>query len=263
MAQEGILYKDIRFPPKKIDFPSLYSNILTIKASPSYDADTEYMVAYYHFRYADFFLENQRKDAAKDELQKAIEIGNDNTLVLTNTAKYLGELDEVDEVIKIYEKLVSKNSANDTVHFNLGILLEGKGKNKEAIREYRNAIEKNPKYLQAILQLANLLEKEKQYKEMLEQYMNLENIHYETEYTIEKILYAAVHTQECQVAEMFYPKLNVTANFKVFANNIGICFAQKKEFDKAKNWWEKALEIDKNYDVARENLTRLESLPHP
>ena len=46
-------------------------------------------------------------------------------------------------------------------------------------------------------------------------------------------------------------------------NGLAILFAQAGRFDDARVQWEKALVIDPNYRVARENLRRLEQMPVP
>ncbi|MBI2617495.1 DUF2723 domain-containing protein [Candidatus Gottesmanbacteria bacterium] len=261
VLQEGILYKQRTFPPKSIDFPIFYKNILAINTIPYDDFDSTYMSAYYHFRFADQLISENKKEQALEELEKAKKIGNDNTLVLTNVAKYLGELGSKNEAIDIYRNLIDRNSANDVVHFNLAVLLEEKKEYDKASAEYKKSIDINPKNFQAIFRLAQLFELGKKYQEALDQYMSLVNLNYVTNYTIEKIVALATRTGQCDLAEMFYGRLSITSNFKVFANNIGICWAQKGEYNKAKIQWEKALEIDNSYDQPKENLKRLESLP--
>lgn len=261
VTQEGILYKDNRFNPKGISFEKEYNNILRVGKNSYNDFDTAYMTSYYYFRYADQLLTNHDVNQAIQKLEKAKEIGSDNSLVLTNVATYFGELGKIDEAIDIYQNIIAQNSANDVVRYNLALLLEGKDRKEEAISEYKKVLELNPKHLQAMYHLTLLLEQNKKYKEALDLYMRLENMNFENNYTIGKITTVAIYAGECQVAEMFYKKLDVTTNFKVIANNIGICWAQKKEYDKAKIWWEKSLEIDQNYIEPKNNLKQLQEIP--
>ena len=77
---------------------------------------------------------------------------------------------KVENKVALYRKVVSLDSSRFEAHYNLGLALERTGHGSEAETEYREALRLHPSYTPAALNLGALLYGEKRYREAIEVY---------------------------------------------------------------------------------------------
>src|SRR5215470_11818226 len=97
-------------------------------------------------------LEGKRKEALR-ELNIAIENGEDSAEVFAAKGHIQFELEQYEEAIKTYERLLGISPRHVTAHFNLGICHEKLGRWQEATTAFEKALETDPQRVEAHLGL--------------------------------------------------------------------------------------------------------------
>src|ERR1035438_7765515 len=97
-------------------------------------------------------LEGKRKEALR-ELNTAIENGEDTPEVFAAKGHIQFELEQYDDAIKTYEKLLTLAPRHQTANFNLGICYEKLGRWQEATDAFTKALEVEPQREEAQLGL--------------------------------------------------------------------------------------------------------------
>ena len=158
-------------------------------------------------------------------------------------------------------------------HLRFGDWLASQGRKPEALSEYNKAYTFGKNHTIALGNVAvtfwRIGEREKaktMYDELLKQdpfnTVALSNL---AQITVEEgdgkratDLLGQLERGLCVEAEEEYTQLlGATITDKVVLNNIGICYARKQDYPKAKSYWEKALTLDPGYAQAKENLKQL------
>ncbi len=97
-------------------------------------------------------LEGKRKEALR-ELNTAIESGEESTEILAAKGHIQFELEQFDDALKTYEKLLSVAPRHPTASFNLGICYEKLGRWQEATDSFQKALDTDPQRSEAQLGL--------------------------------------------------------------------------------------------------------------
>ena len=97
-------------------------------------------------------LEGKRKEALK-ELNSAIENGEETAEVFAAKGHVQFELEQYDDAMKTYEKLLAVAPRHPTANFNLGICYEKLGRWQEATEAFTKALETDPQREEAQLGL--------------------------------------------------------------------------------------------------------------
>ncbi|MBZ5606259.1 MAG: tetratricopeptide repeat protein, partial [Acidobacteriia bacterium] len=97
-------------------------------------------------------LEGKRKEALR-ELNTAIENGEETAEVFAAKGHVQFELEQYDDAIKTYEKLLSLAPRHPTANFNLGICYEKLGRWQEATDAFQKSLEIDPQREEAQLGL--------------------------------------------------------------------------------------------------------------
>src|ERR1700683_4795996 len=97
-------------------------------------------------------LEGKRKEALR-ELNTAIENGEETPEVLAAKGHIQFELEQFDDAVKTYEKLLGVSPRHPTGNFNLGICYEKLGRWQEATDAFNKAIDSDPQREEAQLGL--------------------------------------------------------------------------------------------------------------
>src|ERR1700686_5936884 len=95
-------------------------------------------------------LEGKRKEALR-ELNTAIESGEESVEILAAKGHVQFELEQYDDAVKTYEKLLSAVPQHPTANFNLGICFEKLGRWQEASDAFQKALEVDPQREEANL----------------------------------------------------------------------------------------------------------------
>ncbi len=97
-------------------------------------------------------LEGKRKEALK-EINTAIENGEESAEVLSAKGHIQFELEQYDDAVKTYERLLSMAPNHPTASFNLGICYEKAGRWQEATDSFTKALTSDPQRTEANLGL--------------------------------------------------------------------------------------------------------------
>lgn len=257
VAQEGILYKHRSVPTRQIEFSTEYKPIMSIENIPWRDDDLKYIIAYYHMRYADQLLAENKKDEAVRELETALSLASDTYLTLNQLGTYFGMMEQYERAEQIYRKALAINPGSGTATRNLGITLALLDRKDEALDVLLHAAEIDPYSQTSHLRVAELYEQKNDMKNALVYYLRASNI--APNQTIHsKVVLLSVKTGDCQQAQDVVQKIPTsTQGIVIMINNIGVCWAQKEKYEKARVAWETALNIDPTYQAAQDNINKL------
>ncbi len=274
----GVLYRLKEAQP--LNFGESYQNILNRTLTFVDDMGTNYIMAYYHIQYGDEFRVVNNYDQAKVEYEKAYQFGKLDTRILNNLSilfSFLGDKARAEEIL---HQSISLSFANQVAHNNLGSLLEDKRDDEGAEKAYLNALQVNPKYLPAILNLARFKEKKGLWESALNYYrqaylLNPADAKIEAkvremellqqkgaggEITYQQALDLAKGGKCREALPVFEALYDQEPNNVEVLNNIGVCAAYLADYQKAREAWEKVLEILPEHENATYNLNLLESM---
>src|ERR1700721_2058672 len=97
-------------------------------------------------------LEGKRKEALR-EINTAIESGEETAEILAAKGHVQFELEQFDDAVKTYEKLIAVVPNHPTASFNLGICYEKAGRWQDATDSFNRALSTDPQRLEAQLGL--------------------------------------------------------------------------------------------------------------
>ena len=97
-------------------------------------------------------LEGKHKEALQ-ELNTALENGEESTEIYSAKGHLQFELEQYDDAIKTYEKLLTLAPRHTTANFNLGICYEKLGRWNEATEAFQKALDADPNRNEAQLGL--------------------------------------------------------------------------------------------------------------
>lgn len=146
-----------------------------------------------------------------------------NNYELGNVHARLGEKDKA---FWMYQRALDANAGYDEIYFNRATLLMQMGKNDEAIANFRICLGINPTSHDAYNALAGLYFKD------LNRYRD-------------------------QVEPLYLKGLYMFPKDKDLWNNLGYFYTQESNWDKAAMAYQKSLEIDPQFELARQNLARV------
>jgi tetratricopeptide (TPR) repeat protein len=178
-----------------------------------------------YFKLGVLYYSLKRNEDALNSLQKAIELNPQFTTALAMILNIHIRNENFEEALQICERQKAKSGGNpsalSTIEYLEGSVFEAKGDTDKAVYQFNKAIETDPNILAPYASLANLYRRSGQLDEALKQY--------------EAILKKK-------------PK-NVGAHMAV-----GTIYDVQGKPDKAETSYRKALEIDKNFAPAANNL---------
>ncbi len=206
------------------------------------------------------------------------------------------------DAIRHFEQALNLEPNFAEAHYNLAnALAEVRGRSSDAIFHYEQALRIEPDSAPAHYGLANVLAFQPRraadavshyeaalriHPDFAEAHANLANVlvqipgrmtdaiaHYEAALRIDPNLawvhfnlglhLAQIPGRSADAIAHYEEALRLKPDYTDALNGLAILSAQAGRFDEARNRWLKALAIDPNYRVARENLRRLERMPAP
>ena len=146
-------------------------------------------------------------------------------------------------------------SRNSTAHYNLGLVLAGRGQADEAIGHYRKALKIEPDRLEAHNTLGNALAARGQADEAIAQYRQALEIKPNDVVAHNNLGYALAGRGQLDEAIGHYRKaLEIKPDDVVAHNNLGLALARRGRVDEAIFQYREALEIKPDYVKAYSNL---------
>ena len=210
---------------------------------------------------------NRNYKKAKEYYEKAIKLNPKFAEAYNNLAVLLFQyFKEYKTAKEYYEKAIKFKNKYSQAYFNLGNLLQHSyfKKYKEAKECYEKAIEFNPKFVEAYSLLSNLLlhhfKDSKKSIEYLEKGINqmpdIGKIKAEF-YNMLAISFQLKKEYE-KARENYEKAIKINPDIAEFYYGLAIVFHEIKEYEKAKENYEKAIEINPNLIQAKKNLIQLE-----
>ncbi len=166
------------------------------------------------------------------------------------------------EAFQLYADALRRKPKDAETHFSVAVALAGEaGKEAEAEKEYREALRLQPYHAPAEAGLADLLSGQPQRAAEAEAHfrraVELDPRSAKARYNYALWLEDSAGRLDEAAAE-YEAALRIDPGYARAHNNLGILFARRKEFAKAREHWEAAVRADANYADPRKNLRALE-----
>lgn len=187
----------------------------------------------------------QDYDTAVAKLTQAIQIAGDDALLYTKLAGVYSEMGEYEKALVIYAKVAEMRPSDAFIYISVGSIYENQGKYLEALESYNKALEIFPEYKYNYLNIANVQYQLRDYKSAIENYNKFLSTYTQHWEAREALANSYLSDGEAQQAVNEYENLysrNVSG-FKDYAN-YGIALFKIKNYEKAADMLEKAIEID-------------------
>ncbi len=217
-----------------------------------------------HNNYANLLQELNRKEEAEEHYKKAIEAEPKHALAHNNYANLLQELNRKEEAEEHYKKAIEAEPKHALAHNNYANLLQELNRKEEAEEHYKKAIEAEPKRALAHINYANLLRQNSQLLEAEKEVRIALQIEPENPYALG--ILGDILTDEglnFEEAEKAYLKainnrlpLGDSAISEIH-NNLGYVYTQLKQYNKARNEFNKAIALDPLNVKAIRNLRKV------
>ncbi|WP_455757085.1 tetratricopeptide repeat protein [Sulfurimonas sp.] len=141
-----------------------------------------------------------------------------------------------------YVDIINSDENNFDAYYNLGVIYKNKNDDQSSELFFKKAIELNPSYIDAYEKLADLYAKHSLQNEMIECFIKLGTIYFAQNEFLESI-------------EYFDKIISIDNNNFVAYNNLGSCYQQLNNIEKAKEFYLKSLKINPNYVSALYNIS--------
>lgn len=192
---------------------------------------------------------------AAEKLNQALQIVSDDPMLLTKLAGIYSEMDEYDKALEIYTKVLELRPSDAFVYISIGSIYENQGKYLEALQAYNKAMEIFPNYKYNYLNIANVQYQLRDYKSAIDSYNKFLSTYSQHWEARESLANSYLADGNCQKAVNEYDNLysrNV-AGFKDFSN-YGLALFQIKNYEKASEMLEKAVELNPDNTAAHVSL---------
>lgn len=192
---------------------------------------------------------------AAEKLNQALQIVNDDPMLLTKLAGIYSEIDEYDKALEIYNKVLQLRPNDAFVYISIGSIYENQGKYLEALQSYNKAMEIFPNYKYNYLNIANVQYQLRDYKTAIDSYnkfLSTYSQHWEARESLANSYLADGNSQKAvNEYENLYSR-NVSG-FKDYSN-YGLALFQIKNYEKASEILEKAVELNPDNTAAHVSL---------
>lgn len=209
-----------------------------------------------------------RRTEAIHHIEQALKLEPRNAEAHYNLANALvGIRGREAEAMAEYQEALRIDPRSPLAHYGLAnVLAFQRGRAADAVAHYEAAIQLQPGFAEAHANLANVLvqvpqrmaDALKHYEAALRIDPNLAWVHFNLGLHL-----TPVPGRSEDALYHYKEALRLKPDYTDALNGLAILFAQTGRFEEARAQWEKALTIDPGYQVARENLRRLEQMPMP
>jgi tetratricopeptide (TPR) repeat protein len=202
----------------------------------------------------------QHFDAAKVELQKAVQCKPDYELAYVNLASLLDDLKDFDTAITYFKKALALNPDDVRARYDLGVTYGDKGDLVSAIREYREVKRRDPQMLQARQNLGSALIHTDP-GAAINEFRELQAIAPDWPLCHQCLGSALLHTGRLPEAEKEYQLAIAQDPASVDPlNGLGIVYETQKKIDEALAQYRKAEKLDESNPDAHSNIGRILNL---
>lgn len=195
----------------------------------------------------------RRFERALIYIKKSLDITPNNTPTLLDEAHILVNLNKIDSARMIYNKILKNEPQNKFALLGLGVTLERKGLDSEALKHFEQVISIDPDFIFARNNRARTLGKMGKYKEALEAAnetlaMRPNDI---SAYRVKSDILLEIHADDMAYnVAVEALKLGETPDL---LNHIGYILERNEKTNEAKPYFEKSAKIDPNFALAITN----------
>ena len=204
------------------------------------------------------YLKMNMADWALDELKQAVELEENEPEIVFAYAVSLNKTNNFDKADKYYQKAVSLNPQNADYIAHWGENLVCWGKIEQGLEKLQEAIKINPKNYIALYNLAKVYFSQNKYsvaKQILEDILSMNK----DPEILNMLALCYLKTKDYKAACAIFEKLakDFPKNH-ILLCNLGECYLNLKEFDKAKKAADEALLLFSDYDEALKIIKEVE-----
>jgi len=211
-----------------------------------------------HNNLANVLGDKGKHEEAIKHFHKSLQLTPNSPSVHNNLANNLREIGQTSRAIKHYKKALEINPKLAVGHYNLANLLVEKANIKDAIQHYQKAVKYKPDYSQAWRNLASLFTKQGKLQMALDCYNEaIRIIPNDIIAHGKKGLILAQLNKIDDAIKQFAIVLKARPNDKEMHYNIAVLLELTGNTEKAAGHYHKALQIDPDYQKARQRLQLL------
>ena len=204
------------------------------------------------------YLKMNMADWALDELKQAVELEENEPEIVFAYAVSLNKTNNFDKADKYYQRAVSLNPQNADYIAHWGENLISQSKIEQGLEKLQEAIKINPKNYIALYNLAKVYFSQNKYsvaKQILEDILSMNK----DPEILNMLALCYLKTKDYKAACAIFEKLakDFPKNH-ILLCNLGECYLNLKEFDKAKKAADEALLLFSDYDEALKIIKEVE-----
>jgi tetratricopeptide (TPR) repeat protein len=211
----------------------------------------------------DSLLDQDKFTEAEKSYRDAIKLVPDSALFQTNLSNALYLQNKYPEAEAESRKAISLDPAYPTAHNLLGLTLELQSKWSDALLSYQKAVELSPKtalyrrnLAGALIELRRYPEAEEQAKAAID--IDPNNTSNARAYNLWGIALYSQKKYDPAIAA-YQKAIQLNGKVSVYYSNLGLCFEQMNQPLRAREAYQKALEVDANNKDAKDGLERLKN----
>ena len=215
------------------------------------DSDSLHLLGLIHYQ-------NKNYLEAIEYIEKAIKSNNKVVDFYSNLGLAYANIDNFEKAIINYDKAIRLNKDFIIVYYNKGLSLKKIDKIDEAIENLKKAIELKPNYIESIYELAIIFQDKEELEISLSYFNKLVEIapKYKDTLFLTATLYRKLKNMDIAI-QLLEKSIEFNINAEVCYLALGIADGEKLNFENSIINYKKAIEINKNYVDAYNNLANL------
>jgi Tfp pilus assembly protein PilF len=163
--------------------------------------------------------------------------------------------------IVFFKHMLKRQPQNARMHYNLGTALALAGQYETAATSFQAVIRLDPEYAQAYANLGLILYKQGQVESAMTLYRTANSLRQDLVENHVNLGNALAGLGQAQAAvQAFQKALTVNPRHAGAMNGIGVEFAKQGRWKPAQQWFQRSLMADSQFEPARANLQRLQSM---
>lgn len=192
---------------------------------------------------------------AVSKLLQALNLSANDVMIYTKLAGVYSEMGEYEKALAAYAKVAELKPSDGYIYISIGSIYENQGKYIEALNAYNKVMEMCPEYLYNYLNIANVQYQLRDYKSAIENYNKFLSTYSQHWEARENLAASYISNRNYENAANEYENLysRNPAGFKDFAN-YGLALFEVKDYQKASEFLEKAVDADSENTSAHINL---------
>ena len=205
--------------------------------------------------------ELKEKTSARIAFGRAVETDPTDAVARNDYGVFLSRSDDNDAAIEQLSEAVRLSPQTAIFHENLGRAYRKKGMLKEAERELAEAARLAPKEAPVWEALAHLLKEQKRFDEAAAAYRSAWEIDPSSEEAASGLSTVLIEAGKPEEAEAVLARaVEASPKGASLWNNLGVARTKRGNYTGAVEAFQKAIDLDGNFEIARANLARAEQL---